>query len=175
MNLNVPKTDSNGQDKSHQKFESMPKPTAVTAAVLTQIKIQQHPKDNNKQQQVNKLLHSNEDTNFIKDNNKTQQQDPQQNGQQYINQDEQTQQNHLDQSRERVMRMKNNKTIMGMHLKVINVSYCKGSYNATTTMYIVGSNSKESLFRIMEISKDEENDNVVSIIEDSNYFTPGKI
>ena len=98
----MPKTDSNGQDKSHQKFESMPKPTAVTAASSNsdQNTTLQHPKDKQQEQQVNKLLHSNEDTNFIKDNNKTQQQDPQQNGQQYINQDEQTQQNHLDQNRE---------------------------------------------------------------------------
>lgn len=77
MNLNVPKTDSNGQDKFHQKFESMPKPTAVTAASSNsdQNTTLQHPKDKQQEQQVNKLLHSNEDTNFIKDNNKTQQQD----------------------------------------------------------------------------------------------------
>ncbi|RCK57892.1 Polyphosphoinositide phosphatase [Candida viswanathii] len=43
-------------------------------------------------------------------------------------------------------------------------------YNSTSTMYIVGSNSKESLFRIMEISKDEANPNEVSIVEDRNYF-----
>lgn len=43
-------------------------------------------------------------------------------------------------------------------------------YNSTSTMYIVGSNSKESLFRIMEISKDEINPNELSIIEDRNYF-----
>ena len=179
MNLNVPKTDSNGQDKFHQKFESMPKPTAVTAASSNsdQNTTLQHPKDKQQEQQVNKLLHSNEDTNFIKDNNKTQQQDPQQNGQQYINQDEQTQQNHVDQSRERGNENEEQQDDYGdaseSNKRIILQRFT--IYNATTTMYIVGSNSKESLFRIMEISKDEENDNVVSIIEDSNYFTPGKI
>ncbi len=174
MNLNVPKTDSNGQDKSHQKFESMPKPTAVTAASSNsdQNTTLQHPKDKQQEQQVNKLLHSNEDTNFIKDNNKTQQQDPQQNGQQYINQDEQTQQNHVDQSRERGNENEEQQDDYGdaseSNKRIILQRFT--IYNATTTMYIVGSNSKESLFRIMEISKDEENDNVVSIIEDSNYF-----
>lgn len=174
MNLNVPKTDSNGQDKSHQKFQSMPKPTAVTAASSNsdQNTTLQHPKDKQQEQQVNKLLHSNEDTNFIKDNNKTQQQDPQQNGQQYINQDEQTQQNHLDQSRERGNENEEQQDDYGdaseSNKRIILQRFT--IYNATTTMYIVGSNSKESLFRIMEISKDEENDNVVSIIEDSNYF-----
>lgn len=174
MNLNVPKTDSNGQDKFHQKFESMPKPTAVTAASSNsdQNTTLQHPKDKQQEQQVNKLLHSNEDTNFIKDNNKTQQQDPQQNGQQYINQDEQTQQNHLDQSRERGNENEEQQDDYGdaseSNKRIILQRFT--IYNATTTMYIVGSNSKESLFRIMEISKDEENDNVVSIIEDSNYF-----
>lgn len=174
MNLNVPKTDSNGQDKFHQKFESMPKPTAVTAASSNsdQNTTLQHPKDKQQEQQVNKLLHSNEDTNFIKDNNKTQQQDPQQNGQQYINQDEQTQQNHLDQNRERGNENEEQQDDYGdaseSNKRIILQRFT--IYNATTTMYIVGSNSKESLFRIMEISKDEENDNVVSIIEDSNYF-----
>lgn len=174
MNLNVPKTDSNGQDKFHQKFESMPKPTAVTAASSNsdQNTTLQHPKDKQQEQQVNKLLHSNEDTNFIKDNNKTQQQDSQQNGQQYINQDEQTQQNHLDQSRERGNENEEQQDDYGdaseSNKRIILQRFT--IYNATTTMYIVGSNSKESLFRIMEISKDEENDNVVSIIEDSNYF-----
>lgn len=170
----MPKTDSNGQDKSHQKFESMPKPTAVTAASSNsdQNTTLQHPKDKQQEQQVNKLLHSNEDTNFIKDNNKTQQQDPQQNGQQYINQDEQTQQNHVDQSRERGNENEEQQDDYGdaseSNKRIILQRFT--IYNATTTMYIVGSNSKESLFRIMEISKDEENDNVVSIIEDSNYF-----
>lgn len=170
----MPKTDSNGQDKSHQKFESMPKPTAVTAASSNsdQNTTLQHPKDKQQEQQVNKLLHSNEDTNFIKDNNKTQQQDPQQNGQQYINQDEQTQQNHLDQNRERGNENEEQQDDYGdaseSNKRIILQRFT--IYNATTTMYIVGSNSKESLFRIMEISKDEENDNVVSIIEDSNYF-----
>lgn len=170
----MPKTDSNGQDKFHQKFESMPKPTAVTAASSNsdQNTTLQHPKDKQQEQQVNKLLHSNEDTNFIKDNNKTQQQDPQQNGQQYINQDEQTQQNHVDQSRERGNENEEQQDDYGdaseSNKRIILQRFT--IYNATTTMYIVGSNSKESLFRIMEISKDEENDNVVSIIEDSNYF-----
>lgn len=170
----MPKTDSNGQDKFHQKFESMPKPTAVTAASSNsdQNTTLQHPKDKQQEQQVNKLLHSNEDTNFIKDNNKTQQQDPQQNGQQYINQDEQTQQNHLDQNRERGNENEEQQDDYGdaseSNKRIILQRFT--IYNATTTMYIVGSNSKESLFRIMEISKDEENDNVVSIIEDSNYF-----
>ncbi|CAI5760684.1 unnamed protein product [Candida verbasci] len=41
-------------------------------------------------------------------------------------------------------------------------------YNSISTMYIVGSNSKESLFRIIEISKDQ-NDNLI-IIEDKNFF-----
>lgn len=170
----MPKTDSNGQDKSHQKFQSMPKPTAVTAASSNsdQNTTLQHPKDKQQEQQVNKLLHSNEDTNFIKDNNKTQQQDSQQNGQQYINQDEQTQQNHLDQSRERGNENEEQQDDYGdaseSNKRIILQRFT--IYNATTTMYIVGSNSKESLFRIMEISKDEENDNVVSIIEDSNYF-----
>ncbi|KAL1571080.1 SAC domain-containing protein [Candida albicans] len=174
MNLNVPKTDSNGQDKSHQKFESMPKPTAVTAASSNsdQNTTLQHPKDKQQEQQVNKSSHSNEDTNFIKDNNKTQQQDPQQNGQQYINQDEQTQQNHSDQNRERGNENEEQQDDYGdaseSNKRIILQRFT--IYNATTTMYIVGSNSKESLFRIMEISKDEENDNVVSIIEDSNYF-----
>lgn len=41
-------------------------------------------------------------------------------------------------------------------------------YNSSSTMYIVGSNSKESLFRIIEITVDE--DGSLSIIEDKNYF-----
>lgn len=43
-------------------------------------------------------------------------------------------------------------------------------YNSRTTMYIVGSNAKESLFRIMEINKDKEKPEEVTIIEDKNYF-----
>lgn len=43
-------------------------------------------------------------------------------------------------------------------------------YNSITTMYIVGSNSKESLFRILEIDKDPNNYSSLQIIEDKNYF-----
>ncbi|KAG7662137.1 FIG4 [[Candida] subhashii] len=43
-------------------------------------------------------------------------------------------------------------------------------YNSQTTMYIVGSNSKESLFRIMEIGKDPDKHEELMIIEDKNYF-----
>ncbi|ODV78232.1 uncharacterized protein CANTADRAFT_53805 [Suhomyces tanzawaensis NRRL Y-17324] len=42
-------------------------------------------------------------------------------------------------------------------------------YNSVTTMYIVGSNAKESLFRILEIGKDPLGKNL-QIIEDKNYF-----
>ncbi|RLV89240.1 Polyphosphoinositide phosphatase [Spathaspora sp. JA1] len=42
-------------------------------------------------------------------------------------------------------------------------------YNSQPTMYIVGSNAKESLFRIMEIGTEEESGELV-IIEDKNYF-----
>lgn len=42
-------------------------------------------------------------------------------------------------------------------------------YNSSNTMYIVGSNAKESLFRIIEISTDDI-DGTLSIIEDRNYF-----
>lgn len=42
-------------------------------------------------------------------------------------------------------------------------------YNSSTTMYIVGSNAKESLFRIIEINSDTRN-GTLSIIEDKNYF-----
>lgn len=41
-------------------------------------------------------------------------------------------------------------------------------YNSSSTMYIVGSNAKESLFRIIEITVDE--DGSLSIIEDKHYF-----
>lgn len=40
-------------------------------------------------------------------------------------------------------------------------------YNSPTTMYIVGSNAKESLFRVLEINKDKSE---VTIIEDKLYF-----
>lgn len=40
-------------------------------------------------------------------------------------------------------------------------------YNSLTTMYIVGSNAKESLFRILEISKDGQE---LVILEDKSYF-----
>ncbi|EGW30612.1 uncharacterized protein SPAPADRAFT_73292 [Spathaspora passalidarum NRRL Y-27907] len=43
-------------------------------------------------------------------------------------------------------------------------------YNSKTTMYIVGSNAKESLFRIMEIGIEEEDESKLVIIEDKNYF-----
>lgn len=43
-------------------------------------------------------------------------------------------------------------------------------YNSLTTMYIVGSNAKESLFRILEISKDVKNPVDLTIIEDKSYF-----
>lgn len=42
-------------------------------------------------------------------------------------------------------------------------------YNSSTTMYIVGSNAKESLFRIIEINSDTRT-GTLSIIEDKNYF-----
>ncbi|KAI5961339.1 FIG4 [Candida theae] len=43
-------------------------------------------------------------------------------------------------------------------------------YNSSSTMYIVGSNAKESLYRILEISKDVEDEQSLSIIEDKSYF-----
>lgn len=43
-------------------------------------------------------------------------------------------------------------------------------YNSLKTMYIVGSNAKETLFRILEIGKDSDNDTNLEIIEDKNYF-----
>lgn len=43
-------------------------------------------------------------------------------------------------------------------------------YNSLKTMYIVGSNAKETLFRILEIGKDPHNDTNLEIIEDKNYF-----
>lgn len=43
-------------------------------------------------------------------------------------------------------------------------------YNSLNTMYIVGSNAKESLFRVMEINKDAEDETNLTIIEDKNYF-----
>lgn len=43
-------------------------------------------------------------------------------------------------------------------------------YNSLTTMYIVGSNAKESLFRVLEISKDSKDETNLTIIEDKNYF-----
>lgn len=43
-------------------------------------------------------------------------------------------------------------------------------YNSEPTMYIVGSNAKESLFRIIEIGKDPNNESSLIIIEDKNYF-----
>lgn len=43
-------------------------------------------------------------------------------------------------------------------------------YNSASTMYIVGSNAKESLYRILEIAKDVEDEQLLSIIEDKSYF-----
>lgn len=43
-------------------------------------------------------------------------------------------------------------------------------YNSESAMYIVGSNAKESLFRVLEIGKDVEYPNKVCIVEDKNYF-----
>lgn len=43
-------------------------------------------------------------------------------------------------------------------------------YNSNGTMYIVGSNAKQSLFRIIEITTDPENNDSLTIIEDKNYF-----
>lgn len=43
-------------------------------------------------------------------------------------------------------------------------------YNSLTTIYIVGSNAKESLFRIIEITSDGKNNNALTIIEDKSYF-----
>lgn len=42
-------------------------------------------------------------------------------------------------------------------------------YNSTTTMYIVGSNAKESLFRILEINKSDD-PTQFTIMEDKSYF-----
>ncbi|CCE86927.1 Piso0_005450 [Millerozyma farinosa CBS 7064] len=43
-------------------------------------------------------------------------------------------------------------------------------YNSQSTMYIVGSNAKESLFRILEINKDVDDESKLQIIEDKNFF-----
>lgn len=43
-------------------------------------------------------------------------------------------------------------------------------YNSTPTMYIVGSNAKETLFRIIEIGRDSNNADDLIIIEDKSYF-----
>lgn len=43
-------------------------------------------------------------------------------------------------------------------------------YNSLTTMYIVGSNAKESLFRVLEINKDPEDDENLNVIEDRSFF-----
>lgn len=43
-------------------------------------------------------------------------------------------------------------------------------YNSKSTMYIVGSNAKESLFRILEINKDPNDETNLTIIEDKSYF-----
>lgn len=43
-------------------------------------------------------------------------------------------------------------------------------YNSATTMYIVGSNAKESLFRIIEISSGVTPEDPLGILEDTSYF-----
>lgn len=43
-------------------------------------------------------------------------------------------------------------------------------YNSALTMYIVGSNAKESLFRIIEISSGATIDDPLGILEDTSYF-----
>lgn len=43
-------------------------------------------------------------------------------------------------------------------------------YNSLTTMYIVGSNAKESLFRVLEINKDSRDEKKITAIEDKNFF-----
>lgn len=43
-------------------------------------------------------------------------------------------------------------------------------YNSATTMYIVGSNAKESLFRIIEIASGGRSEEALTIIEDTSYF-----
>ena len=43
-------------------------------------------------------------------------------------------------------------------------------YNSASTMYIVGSNAKESLYRVMEISTDPEDETNLTIVEDKSYF-----
>lgn len=43
-------------------------------------------------------------------------------------------------------------------------------YNSSPTMYIVGSNAKETLFRIIEIGRDAINPSELVIIEDKSYF-----
>lgn len=43
-------------------------------------------------------------------------------------------------------------------------------YNSNGTMYIVGSNAKQSLFRIIEITTDPVKTDSLTIIEDKNYF-----
>lgn len=43
-------------------------------------------------------------------------------------------------------------------------------YNSSNTMYIVGSNGKESLFRIIEISCETKNDYFLTLLEDKSYF-----
>lgn len=43
-------------------------------------------------------------------------------------------------------------------------------YNSKSAMYIVGSNAKESLFRILEININPSDETQLDIIEDKNYF-----
>lgn len=42
-------------------------------------------------------------------------------------------------------------------------------YNSSTTMYIIGSNAKETLFRIIEVTAEQAKD-TLTIIEDKSYF-----
>ena len=43
-------------------------------------------------------------------------------------------------------------------------------YNSQNVMYIVGSNAKESLFRILEIGKSHQDETRLTIVEDRNFF-----
>lgn len=43
-------------------------------------------------------------------------------------------------------------------------------YNSLTTMYIIGSNAKESLFRIIEITDNKDSNSSLTILEDKSYF-----
>lgn len=43
-------------------------------------------------------------------------------------------------------------------------------YNSPATMYIVGSNAKESLFRIIEVTSGSNEEHPLTILEDTSYF-----